>query len=663
MTEQRKSLTLKVPVLTRVEGEGALDLRIRDGNIEELRLRIFEPPRFFEKFLEGRHYSEVPDIVARICGICPVAYQMTAVQALEKLFGVEAGPWTRGMRRVFYCGEWIQSHALHIHLLAAPDFFGCNSAIELARIHPDIVRRGMHLQTLGNEIMELFGARSVHPVGLKSGGFHHAPAKAQVEALRQKLLDALPQAVELMRWTAGIPIPADNQPFVSVALKNESAYAIENGFIAASDGLQIDATGYDAHFAEFQQPYSTALFSACHGKPYLVGPLARLNLNHAQLPENIRTLIAETGLTFPNGNVFTGMAARAVEILFALQESARLLENYVVPDSPNVPVTPRAGVAFGATEAPRGLLWHRYEVDDAGLIRNARIVPPTSQNQARIEEDLRLSLLNFGLDHEDDALRLHCEKVIRNYDPCISCATHFLRVNVERLSHHQTSRAGIPSRRSNVGKALPTCKSHLAGELGNIHPSPSGRGAGVRENSIHINHRTKSAALPHPPCGHPLPLGEGRNKPRTPLCIIGIGSPSGDDQTGWRVVDVLKGRLPPEVELIKLDRPGTGLIPLLENASHVILIDAMQGGGAPGTIRHFGKDEWMNYRQGLSSHGVGVFDSLSLARELGVLPEMIELYGIEIDTAMPGESSTKAVMASAKNLADTIVNLVGRNRC
>lgn len=618
MTEQRKTLTLKVPVLTRVEGEGALDLRIRDGNIEELRLRIFEPPRFFEKFLEGRHYSEVPDIVARICGICPVAYQMTAVQALEKLFGVEVSPWARAMRRVFYCGEWIQSHSLHIHLLAAPDFFGCNSAIELARIHPDVVRRGLHLQALGNEIMALFGARSVHPVGLKVGGFHHAPATEQVRALRQKLLDALPQATELVRWTANIPIPADSQPFISAALKHESAYAIEAGQIAASDGYLVDSQEYDAHFAEYQQPHSTALFSAYHQQPYLVGPLARLNLNHGQLPQNIRKLIAETGLSFPNGNVFTSMTARAMEILFAIQEAARLLENYALPDSPYVPVEPKAGIAFGATEAPRGLLWHRYEVDEAGLIRNARIVPPTSQNQARIEEDLRLSLLNFGLNHEDDALRLHCEKVIRNYDPCISCATHFLRLNVERSSLHQTCRAGIPSRRTNVGKVLPTYGS--------------------------------------------LPLRESGYISRKTICIIGIGSPSGDDQTGWQVVDALKDRLPPEVELIKLDRPGTGLIPLLEYADRVILIDAMQGGSAPGTIRHFSNDEWVDYQKGLSSHGVGVFDTLILAKELGALPEIIELYGIEVGTAMPGETSSEAVITAAENLADTIANLVGRNR-
>ena len=432
MTEQKRTVSIHVPVLTRVEGEGALDLRIDNGEIAELRLRIFEPPRFFEKFLEGRHYTEIPDMVARICGICPVAYQVTAAQALEKLFGVELDPWARDMRRVFYCGEWIQSHSLHIHLLAAPDFFGCNNAIELARIAPDEVRRGLRIQALGNELMDLFGARSVHPVGVRVGGFHGAPAPAQINAIRDKLRAALPEAEALVRWTASIAVPQDDQPFLSVAMQHPTDYAIETGAIGVSDGLRIEADAFDAHFAERHEPHSTALFSTYHQQPYLVGPLARLNLNHARLPEAVKTLLAEIGLALPSRNLFHSLVARAVEILLALHEALRLLDAYRLPDSPWVLVTPRAGVATGCTEAPRGLLWHRYEMDDDGRVVKARIVPPTSQNQGRIEEDLRLSLLNFGLDQPDDALRLHCEQVIRNYDPCISCATHFLRMNVER---------------------------------------------------------------------------------------------------------------------------------------------------------------------------------------------------------------------------------------
>ncbi|WP_324781046.1 Ni/Fe hydrogenase subunit alpha [Thiobacillus sedimenti] len=432
MSETRRSVAIHVPVLARVEGEGALDLRIEGGNITQLRLRIFEPPRFFEKFLEGRHYTEIPDLVARICGICPVAYQVTAAQALERLFNVELTPWARAMRRVFYCGEWIQSHSLHIHLLAAPDFFGCGNAIELARIAPDEVRRGLRLQALGNELMDLFGARSVHPVGVRIGGFHGAPAAARVRELREKLHAALPEAEALVRWAAAIPMPPDDQEFVSVAMRHAGDYAVELGDIGTSDGLRIGADEFDAHFAERHEPHSTALFSSYRGRPYLVGPLARLNLNHTHLPQGMRVLLAETGLALPSRNVFHSLLARAVEILLALHEALRLLADYRVPDSPWVEVTPRAGVATGCTEAPRGLLWHRYEMDAEGRVVNARIVPPTSQNQARIEEDLRLSLLTFGLDRPDDVLRLHCEKVIRNYDPCISCATHFLTLNVAR---------------------------------------------------------------------------------------------------------------------------------------------------------------------------------------------------------------------------------------
>jgi len=336
------------------------------------------------------------------------------------------------MRRVFYCGEWIQSHSLHIHLLAAPDFFGCSNAIELARIAPDEVRRGLRIQGLGNELMDLFGARSVHPVGVRVGGFHGAPSLDRIAEMRDKLRAALPQAEALIRWAAAIPLPADDQAFVSVAMRRPDSYAIETGDIAVSDGLLIGADAFDAHFAEQHEPHSTALFSTYHGQPYLVGPLARLNLNRDRLPDDVQTLLAEVGFALPSRNIFHSLLARAVETLLALREALRLLDAYQVPESPWVPVTPRAGVATGCTEAPRGLLWHRYEMDADGRVVNARIVPPTSQNQGRIEEDLRLSLLNFGLDQPDDALRLHCEKVIRNYDPCISCATHFLRLNVER---------------------------------------------------------------------------------------------------------------------------------------------------------------------------------------------------------------------------------------
>ena len=431
MAESRE-VSVTVPLLARVEGEGALDLSIRDGEIDKLRLRIFEPPRFFEKFLEGRDYHEVPDMVARICGICPVAYQMSAVHALEKIFRMDPGPWVREMRRLLYCGEWIQSHALHIHLLAAPDFLGFGSAPEMAGEYPDEVVRGLKLQGLGNELMRLVGGRSVHPIGTRVGGFHHAPDPKDAAALAEKLREALKDAEALIGWTASLDIPEDRQRFTSVALRHPDEFAFCEGRLVSDNGLDIEIGQYEQRFEELHVPHSTALHSLYDGKPYLVGPLARLNLNAYQLPDSTRDLLDATGIRFPSDNMFHSIVARAVELHYALLEAIRILDAYEVPDAPYIEATPRAGVGYGCTEAPRGILWHRYETDSRGRIRSARIVPPTSQNQARIEEDLRLSLTNLGLDSDDDALRLRGEMVIRNYDPCISCSVHFLKLNVDR---------------------------------------------------------------------------------------------------------------------------------------------------------------------------------------------------------------------------------------
>jgi sulfhydrogenase subunit alpha len=431
MSEHR-DIRIEVPVLARVEGEGALELTASGGRIEELRLRIFEPPRYFEKFLEGRGFEEALDVVARICGICPVAYQMTAVQALEQAFGLEPSPWVLRLRRLMYCGEWLQSHALHIHLLALPDFLGFDNAIAMAGKHPEAVRRGLRLQRLGNDLIRLFGGRSVHPVGMRVGGFHRAPDAEQAAALLEELHAALPDAEALVAFTASLNLPEDEQDFVSVALRHETEYAMYSGRIVSDRGLNIGVGDYPDRFRESHEAHSTALYAHLDGEPYLVGPLARLNLNRDRLSPPARAALAATGLEWPSRNMFHSVIARAVEIHEAMLEAIRLLEDYRPEEPAFVAVQPRAGTGSGATEAPRGLLWHRYELDGAGKLRSAWIVPPTSQNQARIEEDLRRSLENFGLHHDDDALRLRGETVIRNYDPCISCATHFLKVRVRR---------------------------------------------------------------------------------------------------------------------------------------------------------------------------------------------------------------------------------------
>lgn len=430
---ETKRVHIRVPVLARVEGEGALDISIEENQIRALKLNIYEPPRYFEKFLEGRNHHEVVDIVARICGICPVAYQMSAVHALESILAIDPGPWVRAMRRVFYCGEWLESHSLHIHLLAAPDFLGFNSITEMAKVYPEEVRRGLRLQALGNDLIKLFGARSVHPIGARVGGFHHAPPEEEVRSLCGRLRAALPEAAELVRWTAGLNLPTRAQTFTSVALRHPAEYPMNEGRIAAEQGLDIACGDFESHFAEHQVAHSTALHCLLNGKPYLVGPLARINLNSDRFPDEVKILLDETGIRWPSANLFHSIVARAVEIYYALGEALRLLDAYHVPDQSAVASMPaKPGIGYGCTEAPRGLLWHRYELDSDGHVISARIVPPTSQNQARIEDDLRSALLDLGLDRPQDELRFHCEQVIRNYDPCISCATHFLDLRLQR---------------------------------------------------------------------------------------------------------------------------------------------------------------------------------------------------------------------------------------
>jgi sulfhydrogenase subunit alpha len=426
-----KNIRINVPVLARVEGEGALALNIENGRVSDVKLRIFEPPRYFEKFLEGRDYNEVIDTVARICGICPVAYQMSAVHAIERIFSLQPHPGVRALRRLMYCGEWLESHALHIHLLAAPDFLGFNNAIELAAAYPQEVKRGLRIQHLGNKIIKMLGGRSVHPVGVQVGGFYRIPSRRECNDLIAELKDTVEQAEQLVLWLAGLPLPQEEQDFVYVALQHGQEYAMNEGNIVSSGGLNIPIDQYQNYFRETQVPHSTAFHSLLQDKPYLVGPLARINLNWDFLHAPVKLLLQKTAIRFPSKNVFHSVIARAAEILYALLEAIDILQSIDL-DIPPVLVTPEAGVGFGCTEAPRGMLWHRYEMNGEGRVVKATIIPPTSQNQARIEEDLRNALNKIDLSQSDEKIRLYAETIIRNYDPCISCSTHFLQLTVNR---------------------------------------------------------------------------------------------------------------------------------------------------------------------------------------------------------------------------------------
>ncbi len=424
--------TIKVDYLARVEGEGALHVHFKGDQVKDVRLEIFEPPRFFEAFLRGRDFIEVPDIVARICGICPVAYQMSAVHALEGLLDVQVGGPLRALRRLLYCGEWIESHVLHIYMLHAPDFLGYESAIAVAKDYPEIVERGLRLKKAGNAIVRTVGGREIHPINIRPGGFYRRPTKAELKALTEDLKWARDAAIETVRWTAGLEFPDFERDYEFVALRHPDEYPMNEGRIVSSAGLDIAVEEYENYFEESHVPHSTALHSTLKGRgSYLVGPLARFNLNYPQLAPIARELAESVGLAPPCNNPFKSIIVRAIEVLHACDEALRLVEHYEPPEQAAVELEARAGTGHGCTEAPRGILYHRYQLDENGLVVEARIVPPTSQNQGMIEDDLRdLVARNMAL--PDDELKWRCEQTIRNYDPCISCATHFLKLDVER---------------------------------------------------------------------------------------------------------------------------------------------------------------------------------------------------------------------------------------
>ena len=428
----RPDRTLDVRALARVEGEGAMHVRVRAGTVEDVRLEIYEPPRFFEAFLRGRRHTEPPDITARICGICPVAYQMSACLAIEAACGIEVSAPIAKLRRLLYCGEWIESHTLHVYLLHAPDFLGYPSALDLARDRRDLVERGLALKKAGNQIIELLGGRAIHPVNVRVGGFYRVPAKPELTALAEKLRIAMDQALDTVRWAAGFDFPDFHHDHEMLALAAPGQYAIERGMLTTTSGLTFIPAEFEEHVIEEHVPYSTALHARLAGRGcYLTGPTARYTLNRQWLSPVARQAAQEAGLGDECRNPYRSILVRAVEVVYAVDEALRLIERYEPPARPYVDVPPRAAVGHGATEAPRGVLFHKYALDADGLITSARIVPPTSQNQASIEDDLRRFVAD-RLDLSDQQLTWQCEQAIRNYDPCISCATHFLDLSVDR---------------------------------------------------------------------------------------------------------------------------------------------------------------------------------------------------------------------------------------
>ncbi len=426
-----KGRTLKVGALARVEGEGGMYVRIARGKVADVRLDIFEPPRFFEAFLRGRDYTEAPDLTARICGICPVAYQMSSAGAMEDALGITIDPQVRALRRLLYCGEWIESHALHIFMLHAPDFLGYEDAIRMARDHRDLVTRALEVKKVGNDLMTAMAGREIHPVNVRVGGFYRVPRRLELAPFVERLERARDIAVEAVRWAAALPMPDFEQPYEFVALRHPDEYPLTEGRLVSTGGLDIPVRQFESVFSEEHVEHSNALHGVMKDQAsYLVGPLARYGLNFDRLSPMAQEAARSAGLGPVCRNPFRSIVVRAVELVYACDEALRIIAGYEPPDRPYAEAEPRAATGCGCSEAPRGTLYHRYTLDERGTIVEARIVPPTAQNQKRIEADLR-GFVEAHLNLPRTELTWRCEQVIRNYDPCISCATHCLRLEIE----------------------------------------------------------------------------------------------------------------------------------------------------------------------------------------------------------------------------------------
>jgi len=427
-----KNRTIKVDYLARVEGEGGLYVKVKDNKVADVKLNIFEPPRFYEAFLRGRHFTEVPDITARICGICPVAYQTSSVRAMETACGATVDGQLRALRRLLYCGEYIESHVLHIYMLHAPDFLGCEDVLDIAKVHPDLVKKALRLKKIGNDIMVLLGGREIHPINVRVGGFYKVPTKNELQTLVEPLTWALDFALATVKFTATLNFPDFEQDYEYVSLRHPDEYPLFDGRFVSNKGIDCAIDEYPQYFEEQHVAHSTSLHSVVKARgAYHVGPLARYSLNFDKLPEVARKAAKKAGLKETCFNPFKSIIVRAVETVFACHEALRIISEYKMPERPFVDVTPQAAVGHGASEAPRGTLYHRYRIGADGLIQEARIVPPTSQNQKIIESDLA-AYVGKHLKLSEEKLTWQCEQVVRNYDPCISCSCHFLKLHIDR---------------------------------------------------------------------------------------------------------------------------------------------------------------------------------------------------------------------------------------
>ena len=415
---------IKVDYIARVEGQGAINLNItKDGKIENLQFKIFEPPRFFESFLVGRKYNELMELTSRICGICPVAHQITTLRAVENAMNIDPTDQTKDLRKLIAISAHIQSNVLSMYFLSLPDLMGYESIIAMGKNHIDIVKRGLKLKKLGNDITQLIGGRAIHPVTMIVDGFTAVPSKNKIQAIRKRLVEAKKDAYKTVDLFADLEIPDFTRKCEHIAISDNNEYAINEGRFKSTEGLNIDEMNYREYIYEKQKPYSTALHSYVKNRDsFMVGPLPRVNINLKQMSDDTKNAAKESGIKFPNFNPFFSHLARALELVHDIDESIEIIDRVPLKKEKS-DIICTSGFGAAITEAPRGSLYHSYVLNNNGVVKKADIVPPTAHNAYNIEKDMN-EFVKTIIDESIDEITLKCEMLVRAYDPCISCSAH-----------------------------------------------------------------------------------------------------------------------------------------------------------------------------------------------------------------------------------------------
>ena len=429
-----KKLTLNH--VSKVEGHAEVDISIKDGKVEHAHVHSVEGARYFEGLIKGRKYDEVTLITSRICGICSCGHTIASIKAIENALGIKPSHQTLLLRELVTIGERIRSHASHIYLFSLPDYVGYSSAIDMAKKYNTEVKNCLEIIRVGNELVKLIGGRDMHPYVTVPGGFTTVKSKEEFRNILKELKEIIPLTKETIKLFASLNVPQyAKEDTVFISLDNDKSFPLHTGDIITSTGKKFKPEQYKEFIKEYFHHDSTAKFAVIEGKEFMTGALARINNSKDRLSDNVKKIMKELKLNFPSTNLFDNNLAQALEILHWLERGIKILENNEFKPEPII--KPKLSEkdsyhGIGAIEVPRGILFHDYTFNKDGILINANIITPTVQNLADMELNVKTYLnqiLEENPEKKKEELILEIEKLIRAFDPCFSCSTHFLKVN------------------------------------------------------------------------------------------------------------------------------------------------------------------------------------------------------------------------------------------